>query len=237
MLTLLVRTTTSTGFMKLLSIIFAIDFVKSQNLVLEKNKADFLKFLSQGSFDTNKLPQLGLDINDEKTRTKVILNEEKIAIAVEHDNIENAKQRLTEVLTYIYDHYSYSEKIISRIGLRTQWQEEWPSSFTKLVTKYKEIFYKKNIIVDSSIDVAVNLTLSDGSYRVNFVTGPMKKDQGEGLLIFKDRQLHHDFVFVDLDRMATSHKNDLDNIVDFSEKSITYEIMKAKEVMFLFQQK
>lgn len=217
--------------MEVFSFVFALDFKKDTAPVLEKKKADFLDFFSKGKFDKSKLPQMGLNVNDVQTKTICILEEQKIAIGLEVNDVEEIKVRVAELLERIYTDFAYSGKEILRIGARVQWMHPWESSFTKLVEQFKNSFYLSNSLVNESSDVAINFTLNDRDSKVNFIAGPMRPEQGKDLLTFKERHLPHDFIFIDVDRYKTTLHNDVASIKGFIANSIEYSKTKADETI------
>jgi hypothetical protein len=174
--------------------------------------------------------------NHEGTKTVLVMEEGHVAISVESMGVEDSEKRIKEILADIYKNFPFDKKEIARIGVRIQWINEWESSFTKLLSKYKSIFYKDVPILNESSDVAVHLTLKDGACGVNYITGPMKPDQAKMFINFKDRKFPHDFIYVDIDRFLVDTKvsNDINSLNDFISKSVVYSKSKATETISLF---
>lgn len=220
--------------MELLNLIFEIRFKKNSfNVLLDERKSDIFELVT-GEKPKN-FPKEGFRIDHSNSKTVVVIEEDRVAISVEQDDIETAKERLTALLLNIYGQFNFASKEIIRLGARVQFMEPWQSSFTNLVSKYKSAFYSNNSLVEKSSDVALPLTFIDNNCRVNFISGPMKPDQGKGFLVFKERSLPHAFIYVDIDRVLTEgvSKKDISEISQYISDSINYSQEKAQETINL----
>lgn len=220
--------------MESINFIFAVNYKGMTPIALEDKKLSFLGAVFGGQ--PKEIPQSGMRFNHAETKTVLVMEEGQIAISVEAMSVEDSEKRIKEILADIYKNFPFDKKEIARVGVRIQWINEWGSSFTKLLSEYKGIFYKDVPILNESGDVAVHLTLKDGGCGVNYITGPMKPDQAKMFINFKDRKFPHDFMYVDIDRFLvdTKIKNDLDSLNDFIGKSIEYSKLKATETVDLF---
>lgn len=179
----------------------------------------------------------GMVINHETTKTRVVIEENRIAVSVEKPDISEAKSRLSEVLTFIYRKFPYKDREIIRLGARTNWIWPWSQNFTSLVSRFKEIFYKESSLSANAFDVGLPLIFKEENYRVNYSAGPMKPNQGKSFIIFKNRNLPHDFLFVDVDNFVMDEPidNRLVNIKNFVTSSIVYGQEKAEETVSLIE--
>ncbi len=221
--------------MDLLSLIMEIRYRQRTLLVFDDKRQKIFKLI------TGKDPQnspsdviQGAEYRDEPTRTRVLLEENRFAAAVEEDNIDEANKRLFEVIGNIYNEIDYQSNIINRIGVRTQWVSCWNESFASLLNRYKKVFYKPNSLLTKATDIAVHFTLIDESNKINFTTGPMKPQQGQTLLVFKNRNLPHDFIYTDVDYFCENVQTyDLEKIKQFITLSIKFGKDRASETVGL----
>jgi hypothetical protein len=134
---------------------------------------------------------------------RLVLNTEE-----EFSNIEQQNNSILKITDKLNDYLQWGD--VYRIGIRTFWIKE-VSSFSTLLSKIKEVFFKENSLLEQCIDVAIPLTFNAGSTdKVNFNFGPMKKEQiFQQYLQFKDnKKIPENFAFVDIDyyRLPTSTK-------------------------------
>jgi hypothetical protein len=224
----------------LLLLILEVRFKHKTPLIEKDNRVQFIEKISGKPVKQPPNAWQGLDFNYQPLRMRLVLEEERFSISVQIDEEESAQDRLLEMLSKIYRDFQYKNNEIKRIGVRSIWFSDWNSSFTNLVNKYKNIFYKDNTIVSESTDVAVNFILKDKDlYKMNFISGPMKPEQGMDQLIFKDISLPHDFIFVDLDRYKLEGLSNINSAQDIKKvvlESLDYEQSKAKQTVQLLKQ-
>jgi len=219
--------------MEILSLILEIRFSDKTPLIIE-DKRQKLAELILGEPPKDKpsdAPKIGMVVNHLKTKTRVVVEESRLAIGVEQSDIKKAKKRLEETLKIVYDQVSYKDSPVSRIGVRTLWVCPWNESFTSLLTSFRKAFYKDNSLLKQASDVGIALTFDDGQAKANYSCGPMKPIQGDGFLVFKGRQLPHDFTFVDVDKykIEVQRTYDIGDIKKYIANAITYGMDKAKE--------
>ena len=220
-------------YMEILSLILEIRFGSKTPLIVDDKRQKLVELII-GKPPKDKppdTPKIGMALNDVASKTRVIVEESRVAISVEQSDIEKSKKRLLEVLKTIYKQVDYKTSPVWRVGVRTQWICLWKDSFTSLLSCFREKFYANNSLLQEAVDVGIALTLEDGQFKVNYSTGPMKPEQGKQLLIFKDRQLPHDFIFIDIDRYSIDDKKtyEIESIKQFIVDSITYGKSKAEE--------
>lgn len=219
--------------METLSLILEIRFSDKTPLIIDDKRQKLVELIV-GEPPKDKPPdvqKVGMALNHSKTKTRVVVEENRLAISVEQPDIEKAKRRLEETLEIVYDQVNYKDSPVSRIGVRTLWVCPWNESFTSLLAHFRKAFYKDNSLQKKASDVGIALTFNDGQAKVNYSCGPMKPVQGKGFLIFKDRQLPHDFTFVDVDRyeVETQKTYDVSSIKKYITDSIAYGASKVKE--------
>lgn len=211
--------------MTILGLILEIRFRNKTKLVQDDRRQNIHALIS-GNQPENPPPDTsaGMNMINTAQRTNVVVEEGRIAIQIEGTDHQVIQRRTLEVLGILYDQADYKDNKIVRIGVRTKWIGTWDQSFAKLYERYKEVFYNDNSILDRSVDIAVNLTLEDNGYRVNFISGPMKPEEGLSQVLFKDRDFPHDFIFVDIDRfdISGSYSNTLASIKRFFNESVKY---------------
>ena len=219
--------------MEILSLILEIRFSKNASLIVDDKRQKLVELIV-GEPPKDKppdAPKIGMVLNDSKTKTRIVVEENRIAISVEQPDIDKAKKRLVEILKIVYDQIGYKDLPVLRIGVRTQWVCPWNDSFTSLLNHFKNIFYTDNSLLKEASDVGIALTFNDGEAKVNYSCGPMKPTQGKTFLVFNDGQLPHDFTFIDVDRYKTEDQKTFDptSIKMYITDSISYEKSRAEE--------
>ena len=223
---------------QLINLILGIRFSGKTPLVKEDNRSKFIEEVTGQSVPPPpNMPQQGVSVNHNPSKTRAILQENNLLILVELEDEDSAKQRLFTVLSRIYSDFPYKNNSIIRIGVQTRWMQEWNSSFTNLVAKYKDIFYKENSLISEASDVAVTLTLKDeNAYKINFASGPMKPEQGKGLSVFGEIDFPHDFIMVDIDRFSETNLKEINSVTEIKKlvtASIIYGKTKAEQTVQL----
>lgn len=220
--------------MEILSLVFEIRFKQNTPLMVgDKRKKLAEIVIGETPKENPPKETMAMEVNHPPSKTRVIIQENRIVIIVEQPNISQAKERLIKLLGNIYREVDFKENSIARIGTRTQWIQEWSSSFTSLMEKYKDVFYQDCSLVKEASDVAVFLTLKHNGFRINYASGPMKPNEAKERLMFKERNLPHDFIFIDIDRFTTEDTpdNNLGDIKGFILNSIEYGQNKASETI------
>lgn len=223
--------------MEILSLILEIRFSKNASLIVDDKRQKLVELIV-GEPPKDKppdAPKIGMALNHSKTKTRVVVEENRVAISVEQPDVEKARKRLAETLKIVYGQVNYKDLPVCRVGVRTLWICPWNESFTSLLSHFRKIFYADNSLLEEALDVGVALTFNDGDAKVNYSCGPMKPTQGESFLVFKDRQLPHDFIFVDVDRykIVDQKTYDFNFIKKYVIDSITYGMSKAEETKSL----
>lgn len=220
--------------MDILSLIFEIRFKENTPLILEDKRKKLAKIV-MGEEPRKKPPKerMAVEVNHLPSKTRAVIQENRLAIAIEESDASQAKRRLFELLRDIYREVDYKDNPIVRIGTRTQWIHSWDGSFTSLMERYKAIFYQDCSLVEESSDIAIVFTLEDNGCKVNYSSGPMKPEEAKVRLVFKERELPHDFIFIDIDKYATENPpdNNLRAIKQFISASIEYGSSKANETI------
>lgn len=220
--------------MDILSLIFEVRFKQNTPLIKEDKRKRLVEIVI-GKKPKKEPPKeiSTVEVNHLPSKTRAVIQENRLAIAIEKSDVSQAKERLFELLEDIYREIDYKENSIARIGTRTQWIRPWDGSFTSLMGRYKEIFYQDCSLVEESSDIAIVFTFKDNGCKVNYSSGPMKPDEAKGRLVFKERNLPHDFIFIDVDRYATESPpdNNLRAIKQFISASIEYGLSKANETV------
>jgi hypothetical protein len=221
--------------MEILSLTLEIRFKQNTSLTADGKIKKLVEIVTGKS--PKEEPPAGtmmVEIGDNPSKTKVIIQGNRIAIAVEQPNASQSKERLIELLKSIYKEVNFEENSIDRIGVRTQWIQEWNGSFTSLMEKYRAVFYQKCSLVNEASDIAVSLTLEHDNYKVNYNSGPVRSNEAkEKWLVFKERNIPHDFILVDIDRYASENvpTNNLIAIKQFILDSIKYGQNKTTETI------
>jgi len=222
---------------QLINLILGIRFSGKTPLIEKDNRVKFVREVTGEEVQSPPNVSQGVRVDHKPSKTRVVLEENNLVIIVESEDENSAKQRLFTVLNRTYGDFAYKDNSISRIGVQTRWMEAWNSSFTSLVAKYKEVFYKENVLLSESFDVAVSFTLKDeDSYKVNYVSGPMKPDQGKTLLAFGEVAFPHDFILVDIDRFSDTNLGGVNSVSEIKKMvtaSLAYGRTKAEQTVGL----
>jgi len=225
--------------MEILSLIFEVRFEQKASLIVNDKRQTLIELITGNPPKTKPpdAPQMGMALNHKQSKTRVVTEENRLAISVEFSQIPEVKEQLIKTLDLIYGEIKYKNCSITRIGMRTKWMSAWNRNFTSLLKSFKEQFFLDNSLLQDSSDVGVALTLADNGFKVNYSAGPMKSEQGKLHLIFKKRELPHDFVFIDIDRYKESGEieNSIVAIKGFISDSITYGENKAKETVEILE--
>lgn len=211
--------------LRLVTVIFEVRYKNRTPLIVDDKRINIVRQITkeEPSNSPKKNPILGLVLNHSQTKTRVVVEENRIAISVELDNEKESLSRLLESFEIVSNEVAYGGLEIDRLGLRTKWIYPWDGNFTKLLNLYKKNVYRDNPIINESSDIGVALNFEEDNYKVNYSSGPMKPAQAKTLLRFKAANLPHDFIFVDIDRyLENSPSQTFKKLVAFSGDSFDY---------------
>src|SRR5258708_38921698 len=104
---------------KLLLLLLEVRFKDKTPLIEKDNRVEFIEQITGQSVQPPANAMQGLDFNHQPTRTRIVLEENRFALAVQIDNESLAKERLFEVLSKIYHDFHYKGSEILKIGVRT----------------------------------------------------------------------------------------------------------------------
>lgn len=223
--------------MELLILIADIRFKPLEDLSSVDKRVELYKFIT-GASPTNPPKQtIGLELDHEPTKTRVVVENDRIALSVEYAAPLRSKKRLFELLSFIYKKFPYGSREIVRLGVRTEWISSWNNNFSSLVNKFKATFYRETPLTNDASDVGLPLIFNSEGFQINFSTGPMKPEQIKSFIRFKNRSLPHDAIFVDIDRFNKENtvNNGIAEIKDVISASIEYGQNKAIQTVSLIE--
>lgn len=166
-------------------------------------KRKILESLTAKPQKTTKALVEGIDLRISENKARIIVESNRIVVNIEQTNLAKAQ----DFFMTIYDradkflHFSH----IDQIGYRSLYVDDQTQPFNRLVDKYKLAFYKDSPLVIEANDVGIPLTYKTDDTRINFMSGPMLKEQLTGLLEYSIDGLDRVY-FIDIDII----KNDID---------------------------
>lgn len=187
--------------------------------------------LAQGITGNASAPSLespineGLEINIAEGKTKVQIQSRRFALVID-DCSDRAEMKMVidRVMQRVYNAVGWQTML--RIGVRTIWVEEFDGTLDALIRKLRERNFADNAIVNQATDVAVTLTLRDGENSVNYISGPMSKEELATKYSINDDNggvIPDVILVVDSDySSATETSFSKNKVVNFFEKAVDY---------------
>jgi hypothetical protein len=152
---------------------------------------------------------LGQRLRVQPRGRRVSINVEATRFWINVEEELKAKEFETIVLDYmvkLQENLQWGK--LSRIGYRMMWVKA-AEDFEQLAKVSKQKLFQDNPIISSAIDVALPLTLADGNRKINFIYGPMKKEELTSNHGFEfDVTAQPDvFAFIDIDYYSSEKQN------------------------------
>lgn len=123
---------------------------------------------------------------------------------------------------------------VARIGVRTYWAKEYSESFDYLVKTLKSKLFQETTFINSAVDVALPLTLTNNDRKINFNVGPINREQLlRQYFEFKNAKVPSTSILIDLDyfKRQESNKNmSLSFMNDFMKEAFEYNKKIASNV-------
>jgi hypothetical protein len=224
--------------------------MKIYDLVLEVRLLEKIPFI-KGDSRIELIKELGgksPDIDGDRVHTVefkpkdkpilIVAQENRYAISLIADNAEVSVKKLKRQIRDIYKVLDYSRLHVARIGVKTVWIEETNQEFNQLVEMFKSSFYNtENKFISEGEDVAVNLTLKDGTLPVNLLVGPVKADEAAAFTSFPPTLSAEANILVSVDRYTTERTlASQESVYEFIDKSVKYGADIAKEAITLLKE-
>jgi len=160
----------------------------------------------------------------------------RFALNIEENmTLDQLKGFINDMAGKINNHLQWGQ--MQRIGIRTFWIKE-VSDFDTLVTTSKGILFKENSLLNEATDVALPLTLINGSEKINYNFGPMKKEQLiQQPLNFKDvNNIPDVFAFIDTDYYGVLDRNFSKNYFrDFMNRAFEVSEKKVDDTLSILK--
>jgi len=198
-----------------------------------------VKAISDKPIDKKIVVGGSFEITLKDKSAKILIEPQRIALSIEEEkSLAEVSDFVDSILKKIFSQISFPK--VLRIGCRTLWLKEYPDTFENLIKKYKDVFYKDVPLITQSSDVAIPLTLEEGGRKINFNSGPMKKEQFMALYsqMKNETSIPEKFIFVDIDFFAALsspcnfQKKD---ILDFVSEAYNYATKKSSETFAILQ--
>lgn len=120
--------------------------------------------------------QEGLQVFIKDREAKFIVEPRRWGLSVNTiSSIEDTKNFAQKIFKKVNSAVHWDKGV--RIGVRTIWIEESSKKFSELVDLFKKHLLKDNKFVTDAIDVALPLTMQNGDDKINYLFGPMEKEQ------------------------------------------------------------
>lgn len=116
----------------------------------------------------------GLRIDFSDVKGFIGFNEKELVFQVEE--VMKVKDFKKSALNIIEVCYSFLKFDVDSVFLDNLWVKK-VDDFDVLVSKIKNKFFKNNSLIQGAADVAVPLTFYDGDNRIDFLFGPMRRDE------------------------------------------------------------
>jgi hypothetical protein len=132
----------------------------------------------------DKAPQATLieniDFRITEEKAKVLIEPNRTAMSIEQAKPDVSLAFFLKLYERLDNLIHYSK--VKQIGYRGVFAERSDKTFGTLLKEYKAAFFTDNPLLKDAIDVGVPLTFEIEDYRVNFISGPMKHDQLNGMI-------------------------------------------------------
>lgn len=194
-------------------------------------KAKILKALNVSVPKNQAYITENVDIKVEDQFAHIYVTSNLIGLTIERASNKVASQFFISVLTKLEPLFRLSKS--KQTGYRVIYYEDTELSFPDLVQVYKENYLKDNSLISDSVDVALPLTFKINNSRVNFMSGPMEKEQFVAGLEYpnldseKVHFLDLDFINSDVDYSIEA----ISNFIKSTQKEHEKIIAKVEELV------
>lgn len=168
-----------------------------------------------------------LTLTDQKA--KIVLENTRLILGIEScDDTEELKRLVNKLIERVFNNVDWKKTL--RTGIRTVWLESIEDTFENLVNKLKTKNFISNPITDSAADIAVSFTLVDGSNRINYNAGGMKKEEVAQRYTINTENIPNVALVTDVDYFSETEMNfSKNNIKDFVNTALIYSQNKANQ--------
>lgn len=161
----------------------------------------------------------------ENQKAIVLVQSHRTMIAVENNDAETAHALVQELYKKIWDILKISD--VNRISYRSLFIKPSTLKFDDLVLLHKNAFFKETSLLQESQDVGLPLTFNADGYRIDFMTGPMTKNElRHTRLDYDNDALPDTFSFAQLNVTKVNHDGAPDAVaghcVDVRKKNQKY---------------
>ncbi len=199
-----------------------------------------IQSLGGSPIDAKKIVfQGGVRIKLGDKKSLVVIETQRIAIGIEESvQIDDLITLVCNLCRKVNEQLNWGK--ISRIGLRTDWIQQ-VNDFEALVASSKTKLFQNNGLIGESTDIALPLTFFDQGNRVNYVYGPMKKEQATAqYLDFKNDEetarIPQSFGMVDIDYIYLPNRPYSRHLVkEFLDKSMVFSKDRAEQTFNLLE--
>jgi len=178
------------------------------------------------------LPLPGFELNIGERKMRVVIDPARTAVVLGYvpnigyciDNVMATFNKIGELVKL---------PLLTRLGIRSYWIEKADVNFTELVSLYKEILYKPNIVVEQSTDINTTFTLSDNKNTATVAFGPMELSQLKGMLLFPSSELPDVVTFLDVDYYLKPEPLEVTArmLHDFANAGLNYAEKQSQRLM------
>jgi hypothetical protein len=135
--------------------------------------------------DRNPVIRESISIEIKDKLAKVIIEPNRWVVSIEKiEGVSEIKEYLEKLNNKLHAAAVWKEAV--RIGVRTIWIQGTDQTSSQLISQFKERLFKTNSLISESEDVALPLTLKKGEVRINYIAGPVTKEE------IKEKHLDND---------------------------------------------
>lgn len=168
-----------------------------------------------------------LQVNLKDENARIIIQAQKMSIFTDSCSDIDVLKKLVSKIVERTSEIGWDTTL--RIGIRTIWLEPSNLNFLELVKSLKEKNYVPNAIVNESIDLAISFTLKDGNNQINFISGPVTREEASLKYEIEKNTLPEVALAVDLDYFTLNEMKFSEiNVAEFVTLALTYSKEKAE---------